>query len=191
MSGLFMSAFAAAQDADSAAAERERKLLEAVQYDYNVIKADLIRAFVGGIGIVYERRTNLNVSFLGELDWNPTAYRKRFILGAGVRYYYNLEYRILKRWEKGKKTSCLSADYFELDLRCGRKTGEYYEELYIPTGGFFAPVVKIGFQRRLGKRCFFDLWGGYQIPLPDRRPKDDRIMPFGTFTGGFMFGVGI
>lgn len=181
-----------AQENDSLAAERERKLLEAVEYDYNVIKLDLVKTFVGGINIIYERRTNLNFSLMGEVDWNPTRYRKHLIVGAGLRYYYNLEYRILNRWEKkGLKTSCLSADYFQIDLRAGRKTGDFYEEWYIPTGGFLAPTIKIGFQRRVWKRCFFDLWGGYQVPIPDRRAKDDRIIPFGVLVGGFIFGIGI
>ena len=182
-----------AQETDSLAAERERELLEAVEYDYNIIKLDLFKTFVGGIDIIYERRANLNISLLGEMDWNLTSVRKHFIMGAGIRYYYNLEYRILHRWEKkNKKTSCLSADYFQFDLRAGNRTGEYYDdESLIPRGSFFAPTIKIGFQRKVWKHCFYDLWFGYGIPIPDRRPKDSRIIYVGQIQGGFIFGIGI
>lgn len=179
---------AVAQQNDSLEMERERLLLEGVEYDYNVFKFNLANFFVGGINPVYERRANLNISYLADLDWNFGDRRRHQELAVGIRYYYNLERRILLRLaENGEKTSCLSANYFQFDLFAGHYIGTNYWEEQL-NGWSFGPMLKVGMQRKFWKRCFWDGWVGYVIPVPDRRPKDDRIIQFGSFRFGLLFG---
>ncbi|TND08475.1 MAG: hypothetical protein FD123_2271 [Bacteroidetes bacterium] len=186
---FFLAGAVSAQDNDSLELERERKLLEGVTYDYNVIKFNIANTFVGGINPIYERRTNLNISCLADVDWNFNKERRHQEIALGVRYYYNLEQRILDNLEnKNRKTSCLAANYFQGDILVGHYIGTRYWEEEL-NGWSFGPMLKVGMQRKFWKYCFWDGWIGYTTPLPDRRPKDDRIIRFGTFRFGFVFGI--
>ena len=178
-------------NADSAYVERERKLLDAVVYDYHLVKWGMFNMFAQDLDLVYERRVNLNFSYVFELDWNYGPYRGRYGFYPGLRYYYNLEERILRRYEKkGIKTSCMSGNYFEADLGFENRHGSDYSE-YGLKGSFFAPTFKIGMQRRIKRHLFFDTWFGYQLPLPDPRPVDDRIIQVGNIRFGFLFGIAL
>jgi len=175
---------------DSLYQVRKNELLEAVIYDYNLIKMDLAGLAVGSFNFSYERRHNLNFSFLGDLSFNPTRNRKGWGASAGIRYYYNLEKHILDNWHKYKqKTSCLEGDYFQTDLAFFNRKGEVYQ-ISQQNGVYVAPVFKVGRQKADKKnRFFYDAWIGYQIPLPDPRPIDARgLITFGMLRFGFSMG---
>ncbi len=181
---------ASSQESDSAYAEREARLLEAVKYRYNIFKFDVCKTFVGGVDLIYERRANLNISYIGDLYWNFGESYKGFYATAGLRYYYNLEKRILERYEKkGEQTSCMSGNYFQADLCFFNKAGEIHKDDGVDGPGI-APGIRIGVQRKLGRIFYWDYWFGYQLPFPDRRPVDDRILNTGTLRIGFAFGIG-
>ena len=188
---LYIGQVCGQNNADSTYAERERKLLDAVVYDYHLVKLGVFNFFAQDLDIIYENRLNLNFSAIIELDWNYGPYRSRYGIFPGLRYYYNLEERILRRYDKkGVKTSCLSGNYFEVDLGYQDLHGPDFEDLGM-NGRYFAPTIKIGMQRRIRKHLFFDTWFGYQLPLPDPRPVDDRIISIGDLRFGFVFGIAL
>lgn len=148
--------------------DKEKKILDWVDYRYNVYKINVIKCFTG-IDVTYERRVNVNFSLTGNLDWRGQKDRQSILLMPGIRYYYNLEKRILRNAEKNQlKTSCISADYFEFNFLLGSGYGKAYDEYnYRTNGGYVGTMLRAGRQRIFWKYCYYDIWLGYRVLYPD------------------------
>lgn len=177
---------------DSLYEVRKQELTDAVNYDYDVIKIDAFGLLYGNVNFIYEHRQNLNFSYIGDFYFNYRPPLKGLGLSGGLRYYFDLEKRILDNWHKKKiKTSCLAGDYFQLDAGIYNHYGSNYHENHT-NGIYVAPTLKLGMQRASkSNRIFWEAWVGYQVPWPDNRPYDDRIIKFGLFKFGFALGLGI
>ncbi|MDN5201463.1 hypothetical protein QQ008_08825 [Fulvivirgaceae bacterium BMA10] len=96
------------------------------------------------------------------------------VLSGGVRYYYNINRRILK----GKSANNFSANY--LSLQPDFRITEHYES--------FSPLtlkMLYGIQRRLGKRGYFDVNVGLVGPVETMNEKG------GTITGTASVELGL
>ena len=156
---------ARAQNYDSLFAARERILLAGVDYHRALIKWNFFRLFDNKMDLGFEKKVNLNFSMITQLiyDYDPS---RGGIQGFwGYRYYYNLEDRIARRWNREKsKTSCFSADYFEADYGLGWNYGPWNEmEDGLPPGIITGPTLKIGSQRKFGNHFFVDVNFGYNL----------------------------
>ncbi len=159
---------ARSQNYDSLFAERERILLAGVDYQRGMIKWDFTRAFMQTLDVLGEKKINLNFSWTAQFIYNFNPDRGGVQGNVGLRYYYNLEERIIKRWTRSqKKTSCFSADYFEADYGVGWNYGPWDTEEPdpdpLPPGIITGPTLKMGTQRALNKYFFYDLNVGYNV----------------------------
>jgi hypothetical protein len=157
-----------AQNYDSLFAERERILLAGVDYQRGMIKWDFARAFNNIFDVQGEKKINLNFSWTAQFIYNYNSDQGGVQGNVGLRYYYNLEERIIKRWtRKQKKTSCFSADYFEADYGVGWNYGPWNTDAFdndpLPPGIITGPTLKMGTQRSLNKYFFYDLNVGYNV----------------------------
>jgi hypothetical protein len=156
------------QNYDSLFAERERIILAGVEYRHSMIRWDLSKLMQHKLDVSYERKMNLNLSWVARLTWDYKPISGGLFPNAGIRYYYNLEERIMKRWTKrGEKTSSFSADYFQADLTAGYNWG-YSDQTILevqtyPKGIAIGPALKIGTQRNITKHLFYDFYLGGQI----------------------------
>ncbi|MBC7864491.1 MAG: hypothetical protein IAF38_16065 [Bacteroidia bacterium] len=154
-----------AQNYDSLFSAREKIILEGVDYRNAMIRWNFTNLGDTKLDVSYERKMNLNLSWVGGVVWDFSKEKGGIYPNAAIRYYYNLEERIINRWtKKNKKTSAFSADYFEGDLRAGYNYGykEQPDNSY-PHGIVIGPALKIGTQRNIGKHFYYDAFLGYRI----------------------------
>src|SRR4051812_29825891 len=158
------------QNTDSLFAEREKIILQGVDYTRGMFHWNFLRSFNSKIDAGYEKRINLNFSAMSNIVWDFTKQHGGLIGSGGVRYYYNLESRIIKRWKKKQvKTSCFSADYFEADLNVGGNWGtQFPDKNDVPPGIIVGPTLKVGMQRKLWKFVFIDGFLGYNFILQNK-----------------------
>ena len=161
---------------DSLFAEREKIILAGVDYRHYMIHWDALRLSRSMLDISLERKMNLNLSWIARMTWNYSMKRGGLYPNVGIRYYYNLEERIMKRWQRsGLKTSCFSADYFQADFTMGYNWGYKYQGDALPNqnqnnnnnnnggnlpyqkGLNIGPALKIGTQRPLFRKSTFGL----------------------------------
>lgn len=164
-------------------------VIRAEEDEISMFKVDLLSSFlyilnddwsdsipVSFLRLRFERKWKPNLSWQVGTDWQGigNGIEEIHLLG-GIRYYYNMNKRILK----GKSANNFSADYFGVSLL----------NKYEPPKGNYGLSLNLtyGLQRRLGKYGYLDFDIGFENTFKATSSSSTGIQLISTIQLGFAF----
>ncbi|MEQ9426541.1 MAG: hypothetical protein RJQ09_19115 [Cyclobacteriaceae bacterium] len=128
------------------------------------------------INLAYEQKIKPNWSWVvGSAFIADRADHREIREEGGIRYYYNMQRRMLK----GKSANNFSANYISSGFAYGHQFHENDNQILWR--------IMYGIQRRTGKRGFFDLEMGFEHGLVEFNDREDRFTLEITFKWGLAY----